>query len=93
MLENNKPNTARPGGTFETVPPDTRLQYPGVDQSKINGSVVSGNRPDPGAPNPFAFAASDLTLLTFPDSHDNCCADNRHGTLFSPLGGDPRASP
>jgi len=26
---------------------------------------------DPGADNPFGFAASDLTLLTFPDAQDD----------------------
>jgi len=144
VLDNNKPNTARPGSILATVPPGTGILYLGVDQSEISDNVVSGNgftgiaiadycltvdgSPfscdqdpvislgflldqdarqnvvrgntvtgnglDPGAQNPFAFAASDLTLLTFPDAHDNCYADNEYGTFFSVIGlGDPPDCP
>jgi parallel beta-helix repeat protein len=144
VLDNNKPNTARPGSILATVPPGTGILYLGVDQSEVSGNVVKGNKftgialadycltvdgppfacdldptvtlpfildqaatqnrvtgnvatgngYDPGADNPFGFAASDLTLLTFPDAHDNCFADNDYDTFFSVIGlGNPPGCP
>ena len=60
----------------------------------VRGNTVRGNGFDPGAGNPFGFAASDLTLLTFPDAHGNCYADNDYGTFFALIGlADPPACP
>ncbi|WP_437280019.1 right-handed parallel beta-helix repeat-containing protein [Sorangium sp. So ce375] len=54
----------------------------------VAGNTVLGNGLDPGSPaeNPFAFAASDLTLLTVPDAHGSCFEDNTFGSFFSLLG-------
>ena len=136
VLDNNKPNTARPGSILATVPKGTGILYLGVDESEISGNVVRGhgftgiaiadyclavmggpfacdrdpvislpflldqdarqnvvrgntvrgNGFDPGAGNPFGFAASDLTLLTVPDPHGNCYAGNDYDTFFSLIG-------
>jgi parallel beta-helix repeat protein len=53
--------------------------------NRVADNVVrnNGTRPDPGSP--FAFAASDLGLLTAGD-HGNCYAGNAFGTFFSAIG-------
>lgn len=63
-------------------------------QNRVVGNRVTGNGLSPGADNPFAFAASDLTLLTVPDAHDNCYAANTYDTFFSLIGlGAPPTCP
>ncbi|WP_437573055.1 right-handed parallel beta-helix repeat-containing protein [Sorangium sp. So ce887] len=54
----------------------------------VAGNTATDNGLDPGSPaeNPFFFAASDLTLLTLPDTHGNCFEGNTFGTLFSLIG-------
>ncbi|WP_437761373.1 right-handed parallel beta-helix repeat-containing protein [Sorangium sp. So ce281] len=139
VVDNNRPNTARPGSILAAIPPGIGILYAGVDESEISGNhvvgnklsgiaiadycaaasgtpnldcqtdpsitdpylldqdardnyvagnLVMGNGLDPGSPdeNPFFFAASDLTLLTVPDTHDNCFEDNTFGSFFSLIG-------
>lgn len=77
-----------------------------ADQSahsnKVAGNFAKGNGYDPGPieENPFAFAASDLTLLTLPQYpgddpvHGNCYENNEYDTFFSLIGlGDPPGCP
>jgi len=60
-----------------------------ADNEATNNRVVdnflrnNGTNPEPTSP--FAFAASDLALLTAGD-HGNCYADNEFGTFFSVIG-------
>ncbi len=52
--------------------------------NRIVDNVATGNGTSPGS-SPFAFAASDLALLTAGD-HGNCYAENVYSTSFSLLG-------
>jgi hypothetical protein len=77
------------GGPFDcSVDPDITLGFL-LDNAASNNRVVenvvvnNGTTPDPG--NPFAFAASDLALLTLGDN-GNCYAGNIFATFFSTLG-------
>ncbi|HET6922072.1 MAG TPA: right-handed parallel beta-helix repeat-containing protein, partial [Anaeromyxobacteraceae bacterium] len=77
------------GGPFDcAVDPEVTPGF--VADSEATGNRVvdnvlrnNGASPDPTAP--FAFAASDLALLTAGD-HGNCYADNQFGTFFSLIG-------
>jgi parallel beta-helix repeat protein len=77
-----------------TIPPEIRDAFL-ADQEASNNSVVgntlnnNGTKVDPM--NPFAFAASDLALLTLGD-HGNCYEDNVFTTFFSLLGVLPPCS-
>jgi parallel beta-helix repeat protein len=77
------------GGPFDcAVDPDISPGFL-LDQSARNNQVIenllldNGNQVDPG--NPFAFAASDLALITL-DDNANCYQDNLFTTFFSTLG-------
>jgi hypothetical protein len=77
------------GGPFDcSVDPDISPGFL-LDQSARNNQVIenllldNGNNVDPG--NPFAFAASDLALITLEDNA-NCYQDNLFTTFFSTLG-------
>jgi hypothetical protein len=56
--------------------------------NRILGNTLLDNGTDPGAGNPFAFAAADLTMLTLPDTHENCYEDNvpSSSTFFGLIG-------
>jgi parallel beta-helix repeat protein len=56
--------------------------------NRILGNTLLNNGTDPGAGNPFAFAAADLTMLTYPDTHENCYEDNvpSSSTFFALIG-------
>jgi parallel beta-helix repeat protein len=56
-----------------------------ASNNRVTGNVLVGNGTNPDPTSPFAFAASDLGLLTFGD-HGNCYADNSFTTFFSLLG-------
>ncbi|WP_437931444.1 right-handed parallel beta-helix repeat-containing protein [Sorangium sp. So ce291] len=64
------------------------LQDQDARDNHVADNTVTDNGTDPGSPaeNPFSFAASDLTLLTVPDTHGNCYEDNTFGTFFSLIG-------
>ena len=51
-----------------------------ADRIVENLLVNNGTAPDPTSP--FAFAASDLGLLTLPDAHGNCYQGNLFTTSF-----------
>ena len=77
------------GGPFDcSVDPDVTPGFL-ADQEATNNRVVdnivqnNGGNVDPSSP--FAFAASDLALLTAGD-HGNCYAGNKFGTFFSLIG-------
>ncbi|HEY8154221.1 MAG TPA: right-handed parallel beta-helix repeat-containing protein [Myxococcota bacterium] len=77
------------GGPFDClVDPDITLGFL-LDNAASNNQVIenvvveNGVDVDPG--NPFAFAASDLALITDGDNR-NCYQDNIFGTFFSTLG-------
>jgi len=77
------------GGPFDcSVDPDVTSGFL-ADHEATNNRVVdnilrnNGLHVDPATP--FAFAASDLALLTVGD-HGNCYAGNVFGTSFSLIG-------
>ncbi len=77
------------GGPFDcAVDPEVTPGFV-ADSEATNNRVVdnvlrnNGTNPDPATP--FAFAASDLGLLTGGD-HGNCYAGNQFGTFFSVIG-------
>ena len=77
------------GGPFDcAVDPEVTPGFV-ADHTAENNRVVenlvvnNGTNVDPTSP--FAFAASDLGLLTT-DDHGNCYADNIYATFFSTLG-------
>ncbi len=77
------------GGPFDCAT-DPRLTEEFLLDSPASGNRVVGNRlrgngTAPGPANPFAFAASDLGLMTV-DDHGNCFQANVFATLFSTLG-------
>ncbi|MDI1444470.1 right-handed parallel beta-helix repeat-containing protein [Polyangium sp. 6x1] len=61
--------------------------------NEVAGNTATGNGLDPGSPaeNPLFFVASDLTLLSLPDTNGNCFEDNTFNTFFSllPLSAPP----
>jgi len=76
------------GGPFDcSVDPTVTAGYVAASEAtgnrvKDNVLVHNGTNPEPG---PFAFAASDLTLLTSAD-HGNCYLGDSYATFFSTLG-------
>lgn len=77
------------GGPFDcSVDPDITPGFV-ADQAASNNLVIenqlAGNGSDPGAGNPFFFAASDLALVTAADE-GNCYGENVFTTFFSTLG-------
>ena len=56
-----------------------------ASDNQVVGNVAVDNGDAPGVGNPFAFAASDLGLLTLGDN-GNCYADNVFEKVFSTLG-------
>jgi parallel beta-helix repeat protein len=80
------------GGPFDCgVDPDVTPGF--VAKSEATGNRIAdnilrsnGTKVDPT--NPFAFAASDLALLTVGD-HGNCYAGNKFATAFSLIGALP----
>jgi parallel beta-helix repeat protein len=56
--------------------------------NRIVDDVLAGNGTAPDPSSPFAFAASDLALLTAGD-HGNCYADDVYSTFFSTIGALP----
>jgi len=77
------------GGPFDcAVDPDVTPGFVALSEaagSRIADNVVRGNGTHPDPTSPFAFAASDLALLTAGD-HGNCYAGNDFGTAFSLIG-------
>ncbi|WP_437337433.1 right-handed parallel beta-helix repeat-containing protein [Sorangium sp. So ce394] len=72
---------------------DPSLSVPYLLDQDARDNYVAGNtatdnglNPGPPAENPFSFVASDLTLLTLPDTHGNCFEDNTFDTFFSLIG-------
>ena len=51
-------------------------------------NVFVNNGTNPPAGQPFAFAAADITLVTFVD-RNNCFSGNTFGTFFSVIGAPP----
>jgi len=43
LMDNNKPNTARPGSILATVPPGTGILHLGVDDSVIENNYIADN--------------------------------------------------
>jgi len=75
-----------------SIPPGFLVdQFSANNQVKENTLVDNGTNPDPS--NPFAFAASDLGLLTLPPpnppDHGNCYEDNVYTSFFSFFFSDP----
>jgi parallel beta-helix repeat protein len=77
------------GGPFDcSVDPDVSPGFVADNEAtgnEIVGNELSNNGTNPDPSDPFAFAASDLGLLTLGD-HGNCYADNVFTTFFSLLG-------
>jgi len=79
------------GGPYDcTLDPEVSpgfLADQGASGNRVvdNTLVANGTNPDPG---PFAFAASDLALLTL-DDEGNCFQGNAYSTWFSLLGSLP----
>jgi len=77
------------GGPFDcAVDPDVSPGFVAASEASSNRVVDNvvrnnGTKPDPSSP--FAFAASDLGLLTS-GPHGNCYAGNSFGTFFSIAG-------
>ena len=77
------------GGPFDCgqdpeVTPEFIADSEATNNRVVKNTVLNnGTNPDPSSP--FAFAASDLALLTAAD-HGNCYAGNVFGTSFSLLG-------
>lgn len=73
-------------GSDPTITPEFLADQSATRNTVINNELDNnGTNPDPA--HPFAFAASDLTLLSFEDS--NCYAGNRFATFFSIIGALP----
>jgi hypothetical protein len=53
--------------------------------NRVVDNILRNNGTNPDPATPFAFAASDLGLLTAGD-HGNCYAGNVFGTFFSVIG-------
>lgn len=76
------------GGSFDcSVDPDVTAGFVAASEAagnRVTDNVLvhNGTNPEPG---PFAFAASDLTLLTAAD-HGNCYLGDAYATFFSTLG-------
>jgi parallel beta-helix repeat protein len=80
---------AMAGGPFDCatdprVSPEFLLDN-AASNNRVLKNVLRNNGTDPGPDNPFAFAASDLGLLTL-DDNGNCFEGNRFTTFFSTLG-------
>lgn len=77
------------GGPFDcAVDPDVTPGFVAKSEAtgnRVQDNVVRGNGGNPDPTSPFAFAASDLALLTAGD-HGNCYAGNQSLTFFSTLG-------
>jgi parallel beta-helix repeat protein len=77
------------GGPFDcAVDPDVTPGFAALHEAtgnRIADNVVRGNGANPDPAEPFAFAASDLALLTTGD-HGNCFAGNDYATAFSLIG-------
>ncbi|HZY05286.1 MAG TPA: right-handed parallel beta-helix repeat-containing protein [Anaeromyxobacteraceae bacterium] len=80
------------GSPFDcAVDPDVTPGFVADNEATANrilDNVVRNNGTNPDPTEPFAFAASDLALLTGGD-HGNCYAGNLFGTAFSLLGALP----
>jgi len=74
------------GGPFDcALDPEVTPGFAAASEAsnnRVTDNVVRGNGTSPGATNPFAFAASDLALLTT-GPHGNCYKGNSFGTFFS----------
>lgn len=67
-----------------TITPEFLADSTATDNRVVDNVLIeNGTKPDPG--NPFAFAASDLALLTFQDG-GNCFEGNVFTSFFSLLG-------
>jgi parallel beta-helix repeat protein len=64
-----------------------------ASNNQVIGNELVNNGTNPNPSDPFAFTASDLGLLTFPDPHGNCYADNVFTTFFSLFGPTPPPCP
>jgi parallel beta-helix repeat protein len=77
------------GGPFDcAVDPTVTPGFVALSEAsgnRIRDNVVKGNGQHPDPAEPFAFAASDLALLTAGD-HGNCFAGNAFDTAFSLIG-------
>ncbi len=77
------------GGTFDcSVDPDVTPGFVALSEAsgnRIRDNVLHANGLNPDPASPFAFAASDLGLLTAGD-HGNCYAGNQFSTSFSLIG-------
>jgi parallel beta-helix repeat protein len=67
--------------------PPAFLADQAAENNTVRQNTLINNGTNPGANNPFAFAAADLTLLTvpppLPPDHGNCYEDNVFTTFFS----------
>jgi parallel beta-helix repeat protein len=77
------------GGPFDcTVDPEVTPEYAALSEARDNvvkGNVLRNNGTNPDPTSPFAFAASDLALLT-PEDHGNCYQGNVYATSLSLIG-------
>jgi parallel beta-helix repeat protein len=77
------------GGPFDCgVDPTVTPGFVALNEAagnRVADNVVQGNGTNPDPTSPFAFAASDIALLTAGD-HGNCFQGNVFGSAFSLLG-------
>lgn len=71
-------------GVDPTVPPEF-IPLSGAENNRIADNVLHANGLKPDTTSPFAFAASDLALITASDQ-GNCYSGNVFSTAFSTIG-------